>query len=66
MNALVGRKAKVNFSLVLLARELCADDCGGQDASDLAGAGRCRHLCRRGEFDVLHDGFQELQPSQMM
>ena len=66
MNALVGGEAKVNFSPFAPGSRLGADDGGSYDGSDLAGAGSCRHLCRRGEFEVLHDGSEELQPSQMM
>jgi hypothetical protein len=46
MNALVGQKAKVNFSLFGSLRKLGADDGGRKDGRDFASAGAGRHLGR--------------------
>lgn len=64
MNALVGQKAKANFSLFLALSKLTADDDSRKDRRDFAGACAGRHLGRGFEFDVLHDGSGELQPSK--
>jgi hypothetical protein len=63
MNALVGQKAKSNFSLFLIVASECADDGSGEDGGDFAGTGAGGHLRGGGEFEVLHDGSKELQPS---
>ena len=59
MNALVGQKAKVNFSLFGGLRKLGADDRGRKNCRDLGSAGAGRHLGRWTKFDVVHDGSGE-------
>ena len=66
MNALVGQEAKANFSLFRLIRSKGADDGSRKDGGDFASTGAGAHLRGRCEFEVLHDGSEELQPSQMM
>ena len=66
MNALVGQEAKANFSLFWRFCDDGADDGGRKDGGDFTSAGAGGHLCWRCEFEVLHDGSEELQPSQMM
>jgi hypothetical protein len=66
MNALVGQEAKPNFALAWLVGDLGADDGRRKDRSDFACAGAGGHLRGRGEFEVLHDGSGELQPSWMV
>jgi len=66
MNALVGQEAKANFSLFWLFCDDDADDGGRKDGGDFACAGGGRHLCRRGEFEVCHDGSKELQWSGIL
>jgi len=63
MNALVGQEAKANFSLFGLIRSKGADDGGRKDGGDFASTGAGAHLWGRCEFEVLHDGSEELQPS---
>ena len=63
MNALVGQEAKANFSLFGLIRSKGADDGSRKDGGDFASTGAGAHLRGRCEFDVLHDGSEELQPS---
>ena len=63
MNALVGQEAKANFSLFWLVRDEGADDGGRKDGSDFASAGAGGHLRGKCEFEVLHDGSGDLQPS---
>ena len=59
MNALVGQKAKANFSVSRLLRAEGSDDGGREDGGDFASTGAGGHLCRRCEFEVLHDGSKE-------
>ena len=66
MNALVGQEAKANFSLSWLVRDERADDGGRKDGGDFTSAGAGGHLRGRYEFEVLHDGSEELQPSQIL
>ena len=66
MNALVGQEAKANFSLFWLVCDDGADDGGRKDGSDFASTGAGSHLRGGCEFDVLHDGSGELQPSGMV
>lgn len=66
MNALVGQEAKANFSLLWCFCDDGADDGGRKDGGDFTSAGAGGHLRGRCEFEVLHDGSEELQPSQMM
>jgi hypothetical protein len=66
MNALVGQEAKPKFALAWLICDCGSDDCRRKDGGDFACAGAGGHLRGRGEFEVLHDGSGELQPSQMM
>jgi hypothetical protein len=66
MNALVGQEAKANFSLFWRFCDDGADDGGRKDGGDFTRAGAGGHLRGRCEFEVLHDGSEELQPSQMM
>ena len=63
MNALVGQEAKANFSLIRLIRSKGADDGSRKDGGDFASTGAGAHLRGRCEFEVLHDGSEELQPS---
>ncbi len=63
MNALVGQEAKANFSLFGLIRSKGADDGSRKDGGDFASTGAGAHLRGRCEFEVLHDGSEELQPS---
>ena len=63
MNALVGQEAKANFSLFGLIRSKGADDGSRKDGGDFASTGAGAHLWGRCEFEVLHDGSEELQPS---
>ena len=66
MNALVGQEAKANCSLVLLVCDEGADDGSRKDGGDFTSTGAGGHLRGRCKFEVLHDGSEELQPSQMM
>ena len=66
MNALVGQEAKANFSLFGGLRNLGADDGGRKDGGDFASTGAGAHLRGRCEFEVLHDGSEELQPSEIV
>mgnify|MGYP000936521569 FL=1 len=66
MNALVGQEAKANFSLFGLIRSKGADDGSRKDGGDFASTGAGAHLRGRCEFDVLHDGSEELQPSEIV
>jgi hypothetical protein len=66
MNALVGQEAKSNFSLFLIVASECADDGCRKDGGDFASAGAGAHLRGRRQFEVLHDGSEELQPSGMV
>jgi len=66
MNALVGQEAKANFSLFWLIRSKGADDGSRKDGGDFASTGAGAHLRGRCEFDVLHDGSEELQPSEIV
>jgi len=66
MNALVGQEAKANFSLFWRFCDDGADDGGRKDGGDFTSAGAGGHLRGRCEFEVLHDGSEELQPFQMM
>jgi hypothetical protein len=66
MNALVGQEAKANFSLFWLIRDEGADDGGRKDGGDFTSTGAGGHLRGRCEFEVLHDGSEELQPSQIV
>ena len=66
MNALVGQEAKANFSLFWLFCDVGAGDGCRKDGGDFTCAGGGRHLCRRGEFEVCHDGWKELQPSRIL
>ena len=66
MNALVGQEAKANCSLFWLGGDEGADDGGRKDGGDFACAGAGGHLRGRGEFEVLHDGSEELQPSEIV
>ncbi len=59
MNALVGQEAKSNCSLFRLVCDKCADEGGRKDGDDFASTGAGRHLRRRCEFEVLHDGSGE-------
>jgi hypothetical protein len=68
MNALVGRKAKANFSadgvyagIRRAVRRQGPHDGARQDGRDLGGAGICRHLGRGIEFEVHQDRSGELQ-----
>ena len=63
MNALVGQEAKANFSLFWRFCDDGADDGGSKDGGDFTSAGAGGHLRGRCEFEVLHDGSEELQPS---
>ena len=63
MNALVGQKAMANLSLFWLSRDEGADDGSRKDGGDFASTGAGAHLWGRCEFEVLHDGSEELQPS---
>ena len=63
MNALVGQEAKSNCSLFWLIRDERANNGGRKDGGDFASAGAGGHLRGRCEFEVLHDGSEELQPS---
>lgn len=63
MNALVGQEAKANFSLFELIRSKGADDGSRKDGGDFASTGAGAHLRGRCEFEILHDGSEELQPS---
>ena len=63
MNALVGQEAKANFSLFWFIRSKGADDGSRKDGGDFASTGAGAHLWGRCEFEVLHDGSGELQPS---
>ena len=63
MNALVGQEAKSNFSLFLIVADERADDDGRKDGGDFTSTGAGGHLRGRCEFEVLHDGSEELQPS---
>ena len=66
MNALVGQEAKANFSLFGLIRSKGADDGSRKDGGDFASTGAGAHLRGRCEFEVLHDGSEELQPSEIV
>ena len=66
MNALVGQEAKANCSLFWLIRDEGADDGGRKDGGDFASTGAGAHLRARCEFEVLHDGSEELQPSEIV
>lgn len=59
MNALVGRKAKLNLSLFLICRiqptGVTAHNGSGQDGSDLSGTLGRRHRIGSGEFDCFHE-----------
>ena len=66
MNALVGQEAKANFSLFWLIRSKGADDGSRKDGGDFASTGAGAHLRGRCEFDVLHDGSEELHPSEIV
>jgi hypothetical protein len=66
MNALVGQEAKANFSLFWFIRSKGADDGSRKDGGDFASTGAGAHLRGRCEFDVLHDGSEELQPSEIV
>lgn len=66
MNALVGQEAKANFSLFWLIRSKGADDGSRKDGGDFASTGAGAHLRGRCEFEVLHDGSGELQPSEIV
>ena len=66
MNALVGQEAKANFSGFLLICDEGADDGSRKDGGDFASTGAGAHLRGRCEFDVLHDGSEELQPSEIV
>lgn len=59
MYALVGHKAKSNCVLSGRWRSERADDGGSQDGGDLGGALAGRESGRTGEFDGLHDSFEE-------
>jgi hypothetical protein len=69
MNALVGRKAKANFSadgvcvglLRTVRRQQGPHDGARQDGGDFASAGPCRHLGRGLKFEGLQDSSVELQ-----
>ena len=69
MNALVGRKAKANFSVDgvyagirrAVRRQQGPHDGARQDGGDFAGAGPCRHLGRGLKFEGLQDSSVELQ-----
>lgn len=63
MNALVGQEAKANFSLFWLIRSKGADDGACENGGDFASTGAGAHLWGRCEFEVLHDGSEELHPS---
>ena len=63
MNALVGQEAKANFSLFWRFCDYGADDGCRKDGGDFTSAGAGAHLRGRCEFEVLHDGSEELQPS---
>ena len=63
MNALVGQEAKANFSQFWFIRSKGADDGSRKDGGDFASTGAGAHLWGRCEFEVLHDGSEELQPS---
>ena len=67
MNALVGQEAKASpcriGSLFWLIRSKGADDGSRKDGGDFASTGAGAHLWGRCEFEVLHDGSEELQPS---
>lgn len=63
MNALVGQEAKANFSLFWLICSKGADDGSRKDGGDFSSTGAGAHLRGRCEFEVLHDGSEELQPS---
>ena len=66
MNALVGQEAKANFSLFWRFCDDGADDGGRKDGGDFTSACAGGHLRGRCEFEVLHDGSEELQPSGMV
>ena len=66
MNALVGQEAKANFSLFWFIRSKGADDGSRKDGGDFASTGAGAHLRGRCEFEVLHDGSEELQPSEIV
>lgn len=66
MNALVGKEAKANCSLFWRIRDEGPDDGSRKDGGDFASAGAGAHLRGRRQFEVLHDGSEELQPSGMV
>jgi hypothetical protein len=70
MNALVGQEAKAFRcrigSLFWLIRDEGPDDGGRKDGGDFASTGAGADLRGRCEFEVLHDGSEELQPSGMV
>ena len=59
MNALVGRKAKLNLSLFLICciqpTGVTAHNGSGKDGSDLSGALWRGHRIGGGEFECLHE-----------
>ena len=63
MNALVGQEAKVSFSLFWPFCDGGADYGGRKDGGDFTSADAGGHLRGRCDFDVFHDGSEELQPS---
>jgi len=63
LQGLLGQEAKANCSLFWLIRDEGADDGGRKDGGDFASTGAGAHLRGRCEFEVLHDGSEELQPS---
>ena len=66
MNALVRQEAKANLSVFWRFCDSGADNGGRKDGSDFTSAGTGGDLRGRCEFDVLHDGSEELQPSQIL
>lgn len=66
MNALVGSKSKLNFSLFLVSCQLRADNSSRKDHGDFASSAFGRHLGWVCKFDALHDGSRELQLPQIV
>ena len=65
MNALVGQEAKANFSVLAHPRRRCGR-WRPQGWWRFHQHGRWRTSPGRCEFEVLHDGSEELQPSGMV
>lgn len=66
MNALVGHKAKANFSLFLIFPKPGTNNGRRKDGCNFTNSGGPRHLGGVREFDILHDCSMELQLSWIM